>query len=103
MSFLGISEKIVSVLFFVLYAYQFFYLTAALLVRNRKKPVGKTEETPRIAVLIAARNEECVIGELLSSLAAQDYPHDRFSVFVGADNCDDRTAVYARAHGAFVY
>jgi len=57
----------------------------------------------RFAVLVFARNEEVVIGQLLSSLNDQDYPSDAYQVFVTADNCTDRTAEIAREAGAVVY
>ncbi len=57
----------------------------------------------RFAVLVFARNEERVIGQLLASLRAQDYPSDCFDVFVTADNCTDATADVARRSGAIVY
>ena len=59
-------------------------------------------ESGKIAVLICARNEETVIGNLLESLARQDYPADRYQVFVAAHNCTDRTEEIARSHGATV-
>lgn len=57
----------------------------------------------RFAVLIAARNEETVIGDLLDSLHAQDYDMSLITVFVIADNCTDRTAAIASEKGAVVY
>ncbi|MHB8106080.1 MAG: glycosyltransferase family 2 protein [Candidatus Cryosericum sp.] len=59
--------------------------------------------THRFAVLICAKNEEKVIGLLVSSLKAQHYPAEAFDIFVVADNCADRTAKIARAAGATVY
>ena len=53
--------------------------------------------------MICARNEEKVIGNLLDSIAGQDYPKDKLHVFVIADNCTDETAAIARAKGATVY
>lgn len=53
--------------------------------------------------MICARNEEQVIGNLLDSIAGQDYPKDKLHVFVIADNCTDETAAIARAKGATVY
>jgi len=53
---------------------------------------GKSGRRHRFAVLICARNEETVIGELIGSLQQQDYPADLFDVFVVADNCTDHTA-----------
>ena len=93
-------NAVIMALFFICYSYQFYYVAVALL--RRKKFVGRNEYH-RIAVLIAARNEENVIGQLLDSIRAQSYPMDRVDVFVGADNCTDDTAGVARAHGATVF
>ena len=57
----------------------------------------------RFAVLICARNEEQVIGNLLDSLALQDYPKECVTCFVVAHNCTDQTARIARKHGAVVF
>lgn len=56
----------------------------------------------RFAVLVAAHDEECVIGPLLDNLKRMEYPKDLYDVFVIADNCSDRTADIARRHGVFV-
>ena len=87
-------------LFGVIYAYQVFY---ALLALVRKPKIPKGEKIHSLAVLVAARNEEKVIPYLLESLEAQDYPKESYRVFVVADNCTDRTAEVARAHGAVVF
>ncbi len=57
----------------------------------------------RYAVLIAARNESAVIGQLLDSIRAQDYSRELVDVYVVADNCTDNTAAVAASHGAVVY
>ena len=54
-------------------------------------------------MLISARNEEAVIGQLLDSIARQDYPADLVTTFVVADNCTDSTAQVARDAGAVVF
>ena len=61
-----------------------------------------TSRQHRFAVLVFARDEERVLGRLLDTLTAQDYPADRFEVFVVADHCSDRTADVAAAGGARV-
>ena len=93
-------NAVIMALFFVCYSYQFFYVAVALL---KRKKFTCRNENHRIAVLIAARNEENVIGQLLDSIRAQSYPMDRVDIFVGADNCTDDTAGVARAHGATVF
>lgn len=86
--------------FIICYAYQFLYIPAALL---KKEPPHKAEKKHRFAVLISARNEEKVIGELIKSINAQSYGRENLRVFVIADNCTDRTARIARNSGAIVY
>lgn len=91
---------IIATVFFVCYSYQFAYILVPYLKKEKPhKPV--TEHS--YAVLISARNEELVIGNLLDSISAQDYPSRLVRVFVIADNCTDKTAKVARAHGAIVY
>jgi exopolysaccharide biosynthesis WecB/TagA/CpsF family protein len=65
--------------------------------RDRSAP-----ERNRIVVLVPAHNEEDQIGRCLASLAQQTYPRVLRRVVVIADNCTDRTADVARAHGADV-
>ena len=55
------------------------------------------------AALICARNEESVIGELISSLRAQDYPAELLDIYVLADNSTDATARVARQAGAIAF
>lgn len=57
----------------------------------------------KYAILIAARNEEAVIGNLIASIQAQDYPKELVDVFVVADNCTDGTAAVATKAGAICY
>ncbi len=57
----------------------------------------------KYAVLIAARNEEAVISNLIDSIHKQDYPKELVTIFVVADNCTDKTAQIARDNGAICY
>ena len=101
MNLFDIANLILGVLFIVCYAYQIFYVIYTLF--KKPKTFAPTDQTNRYAVLICGRNEEAVIGYLLDSLKAQDYPADRFDVYVCADNCTDRTAEVVREHGAIAY
>ena len=92
---------LIAALFCACYFYQFVYLLVPFIVRKRKKP--EAAELKRYAVLISARNEEAVIGDLISSLKAQTYPAELLTVFVCADNCTDRTAEVAERAGAVVF
>lgn len=93
-------NRVLYILFLLCYLYQIFYLLVPLILRD--KPHLETR-LHRYAVLIAARNEESVIGHLLDSIGGQDYPAELINVFVVADNCTDSTAQIARSHGAAVY
>ncbi len=64
---------------------------------------NKTEKRHRYAFLVAARNEEAVVGNLIESIRKQDYPAELLTVFVVADNCTDGTADKAREYGAVCY
>lgn len=69
--------------------------------RNRQKKAAAPENKPvRIAVCIAARNEEAVLPHLLDSIRDQTCHADTYVI---ADNCTDNTAEAASAHGATVY
>ena len=94
-------SNIIGALVLIFYSYQFFYIFLAMIRKPRK--YKETDQTKRYGVIIAARNEEKVLPELLKSIAAQTYPKERVDVFVIADNCDDHTADVAREMGAIVY
>ena len=83
----------------------FFWSTAVLVVglirKGRLHPVSGRKL--RFAVLVCARNEECVIDHPVKSILECSYPKDRREIFVLADNCTDRTVEVARAAGATVW
>lgn len=91
---------IIAAVFFICYFYQFIYIPTALF---KKEPPHKKEKRHRFAVLISARNEEKVIGELIKSIHSQTYGMENIRIFVIADNCTDSTARVARNSGAIVY
>lgn len=77
-------------------------LTGAAPFGLRRRPPA-ARRSRRFAVLVPAHDEEPVLGRLLDSLAALDYPPELVRVCVVADNCTDGTAALARARGALVY
>ena len=89
----------IGAVFFISSVYQLFYLAVPYLFPEKPH---KPWVAHRITVLIAARNEEAVLGHLLDSIAAQSYPKELVQVCVCADNCTDGTARLAREHGALV-
>ncbi len=83
--------------------YGLYYGLMAVLGLFRGRP-AREEAPPRykIAAVIAARNEENVIGQAVKSLLAQRYPRELSGVYVAVNNSTDRTAEFARAAGANV-
>lgn len=100
MESIKIINYIIMVLLFVCYAYQLVYIPIALI--KKPKPI-RDWQLHSFAVLIAARNEEAVIGDLIDSLKQQNYPDKLIDIYVVADNCTDQTAEVAAAHGARVF
>ena len=72
------------------------------LVKLKDKPLLEEKENKFMAI-IPAHNEEMVIGNLIESLKNQNYPKDKYDIFVIADNCTDITKKIAEDAGAIVY
>lgn len=88
----------------LLFFYGFYFVVLAAVGIFRRAPrAPRARKLARIAVVVAARNEEAVIGHLTDSLLAQDYPRELFDVIVAPNNCTDRTAEVAAAHGAELF
>ncbi|WKL00718.1 glycosyltransferase family 2 protein [Paenibacillus amylolyticus] len=80
----------------LLAVYQFTFSLFGLIKKKKKKHYPATKS---FAVLVAAHNEEQVIGALMENLKQLDYPEDLYDVFVICDNCTDGTAQIVREHG----
>ena len=78
-----------------------YYLLTGLMSWRRPMDYGRHPAGTRFAVLIAARNEELVIGPLINSLLEQEYPAELYDIYVIPNNCTDNTALAARQFGHF--
>ena len=101
-AYLQLIFSLVTLVIGVLTAYRGIYLIIGLFAPARKykpQPMDK-----RYAFVLSARNEEKVIGNLIDSIRAQDYPQELIDIYVIADNCDpdDKTAGIAAAKGCKV-
>ena len=83
-----------------MYLHKTVYSISGFFATRKFKPAKNFH---KYAILVAARNEETVIGNLIESIKLQDYPQELISVFVVADNCSDATAEVSREHGAICY
>ncbi len=90
-------------IFVACYLYQFIYIIVVLLGKKQTSYQVKSDKLNKFGVIVCARNEEAVIGQLLESIKKQDYPAELIKVFLVADNCTDNTAEVGRQHGAIVY
>ena len=94
-------HRIIILLIAIFYFHHTLFFILSIFVKNKK--FKETKNFHKYAVVICARNEEKVIGNLIDSIKNQNYPSDHITTFVFADNCTDNTAGVSRKHGAIVY
>jgi glycosyltransferase involved in cell wall biosynthesis len=66
-------------------------LAMGVLARIRPRPVHKAEQTPSVALVISAHNEEAVIRRRIENALALDYPPENIEVVVASDGSTDLT------------
>ncbi|WP_425061001.1 hypothetical protein SCACP_17680 [Sporomusa carbonis] len=86
------------IVFFTLY---YFIIAFFGICKRREEKITTPKNT--FAVIVAAHNEEKVIGQLVENLHVLNYPKELYDIYVVADNCKDHTAQIARNAGAIVY
>ena len=69
------------------------YVLSLLFGRN----VRAANVTPRVSVIIAARNEERDIAAKLANTLALEYPKDRLEIIVASDCSTDQTNAIVRS------
>jgi len=68
-----------------------FPVLTILRARLVRRPYAIADITPAVSVIIAAHNEEAVIGPRIENLLALDYPVDRIEVVIVSDGSTDGT------------
>ena len=97
---LSIVNYVVLIIIAIPLLLQIFYVVFSFV---KKKTWPRSETKGRVAYLIPAHNEEDVIFDTVKSLLeGQDYPREKFDVYVVAHNCTDATAQLAEQAGAKV-
>ncbi|OPY57893.1 MAG: Beta-monoglucosyldiacylglycerol synthase [Pelotomaculum sp. PtaU1.Bin035] len=86
----------------VLTGVTFYFFIVSLFGFYRREEDYHFPPSSRFAIVVAAHNEERVIGELIRNLFELNYPKDLYDIFVVADNCIDDTAKIAAGQGALV-
>ena len=84
-----------------LFTVYFAAVVIAGLLRRRPRYPRATPKT-RFAVVVAARNEEAVIADLVYSVRNQRYPRELADVYVVPNNCTDFTEAAAASAGAHI-
>lgn len=103
MDYLTISNIIFDILLIIVALLLIHFMVFSVVGIFSKKTFPKANEELKYGVIIPARNEEIVIGNLIDSIRCNKYPQDKIQIFVIAHNCTDRTADIARNKGAIVY
>lgn len=79
----------------------YFSLTGFIgILKKQKIHFKDATDKNHFAILIPARNEEKVIGNLIDSLNQQNYEKGLYTIYTIPNNCSDRTEEVARSHGA---
>lgn len=91
------------ILTLLLKAASLWFLAVALFALKKPRPYARCAPRTRFACLVAARNEEAVIGALVESLREQDYPNALYDIFVIPNNCTDNTEAAALTAGAKIF
>ncbi len=101
MEYLYILQQALVWIITIFWAYNI-AISVCSLIKFKEKPL-LTDKKHKFMAIIPAHNEETVIGNLLDSLNAQNYPKELLDIYVIADNCTDNTAQIARDAGTIVY
>lgn len=103
MLYFRITFTVITLLYLVSFLLFLHFVVFGVVGLFRRRVFPITKKKLRYGVIIGARNEEAVIGNLIRSIRASDYPRDKLDIFVVAHNCTDRTAEAAKEAGAIVY
>ena len=81
------------ILFSIIFIYGLYFAVLGFLgvIKKNKNIEVSSKKKNNFAILIPARNEEKVIGNLIDSLNNLDYPKDKYQVCVIPNNCSDNT------------
>lgn len=89
-----------SIIVIPLSLYQFF---VGLHYFKKTENLPETDDKYKFAILVAARNESQVIGNLITSLKKLDYPKDKYEIIIAPNNCSDNTRQVVEEAGVRVF
>lgn len=97
---MNLLKAIILLINFISVIYMLYYLVFAIFSFKKSKTKLEKNGYKKFGILIPARNEELVVGNLIKSLNNQNYPKDKFDIYVLPNNCDDNTEETAKKSGA---
>lgn len=83
--------------------YSLYYLIMAIFAFFKTKKSKKINKDNYFSIIIAARNEEKVIGKLIDSLKDQNYDKNHYEINIFINNCTDNTFEVASKKKINVY
>lgn len=103
MTYLQIVNLVSSIVFGILTVMALHFMVFAIVGLFKKKSYPHTDTKLKYGLIIPARNEAAVVGNLIKSIQKNKYPQDKLQIFLIAHNCTDNTAQIGRELGATVY
>lgn len=103
MNYAQIINLIFSIITGIISLFYVQFIIFAIIGLFAKKKFPKAKVQHKYGLIIPARNEEKVVGNLIKSIQKSKYPQDKLQIFVIAHNCTDKTAQVCRELGATVY
>ena len=100
-SLLVILNTVILTTLAVLYLYQVIMSFISIFTHGKKYP--RTDKRPHYIIVTSARNEANVVPQFVESIQALNYPQDKLTIHLIADNCTDDTRAVAEALGVKVY
>jgi cellulose synthase/poly-beta-1,6-N-acetylglucosamine synthase-like glycosyltransferase len=85
----------------VLHTYVVYPLWLLIFTQDKQMDSGQfliTDELPEVAILMAAYNEEKVIGDKIKSVLHTTYPLDKIKFYIGSDASTDKTDEIVKAY-----
>ncbi|MEI8217152.1 MAG: glycosyltransferase family 2 protein [Eubacteriales bacterium] len=102
MEIVSLITRLIWLSSFILIIYFAYYTIISLFSLKPIHSNPHSEPINRFAIIIPARNEAKVIGNLIQSLKRQNYPSHLFEIIVVTNNCTDNTKQVALENGGTV-
>jgi len=82
----------------LVYTYVGFSALVVVMAGFKKRHVRKKEIQPSVTLIVAAWNEEKVIGDRIQNALEMDYPAEQLQIIIASDGSDDQTVEIATSY-----